>query len=69
MSLDLWYIENQYCVTNSDNHWCYPAFKNRGFRADHLLLLNSQTEGDDIQIPSCASRSFQTRQLHYQESQ
>ena len=23
MSLELWYIENQYCVTNSDTHWCY----------------------------------------------
>ena len=22
MSLELLYIENQYCVTNSDNHWC-----------------------------------------------
>jgi hypothetical protein len=21
MSLEPWYIENQYCITNSDNHW------------------------------------------------
>ena len=22
MHLGWWYIENQYCVTNSDTHWC-----------------------------------------------
>ena len=43
MSRELWYIENQYFIMNSDNHWwCSPTFSILALLSTSSNLLPSQ---------------------------